>query len=118
MEEKKCLICEEDLNSKYTYTLECNLTFHYECLMKTYKFQKKNKCPYCRKPAKLLPLVNGIKKPLKNIHYHNISEITDIYDNLDNINIKCNHILKKGKNKGKFCNKNSMIGYYKCKAHK
>ena len=118
MEENNCLICEESLNSKFVHKLDCNHKFHYECLIKSYKYQKINKCPYCRQTSGLLPLVNGIKKPQKNIHYNYLGQITDNHGNLEYVNKKCNHILTKGKNKGNLCNKYCMIGYYKCKIHK
>ena len=72
-------------------------------------FSKNNHCPYCRSDKNLLPLVNGIKIIDKNIH------------NLENINtyenIKCNTILKTGKNKGNNCGKFCKLGYFTCNRH-
>ena len=109
---EECPICGDDLNSKYVHELECGHKFHYECLFKSLKFQNKNICPTCRKPFNLLPIVNGLKKLEYKIHYDNTNK-----DLIKLDNIKCNHILTKGKNKGKKCNKNCKLGYFTCTAH-
>ena len=36
-----CSICGEDIDNKYKFTTECNHTFHYECLMNSFIYQKK-----------------------------------------------------------------------------
>ena len=106
---ENCSICGDDLKKMYCHKLDCNHIYHYECLFKSFKFSKNNHCPYCRSDKNLLPLVNGIKIIDKNIH------------NLENINtyenIKCNTILKTGKNKGNNCGKFCKLGYFTCQRH-
>jgi hypothetical protein len=102
-----CPICADDLTNKYTHTLDCNHTFHYECLFYSFKKGKNLLCPLCRSNHNKLPIVNGIKQPDLNIHIKN--------ENYKNI--LCNSILKTGKNKGNLCNNKCMIGYYQCKRH-
>ena len=36
LEEEECAICGILLKDKYSYTLNCNHKFHYECLMKSF----------------------------------------------------------------------------------
>ena len=115
-EEEDCAICGISLKDKYTHTLSCNHKFHYECLLKTFisnsKYEKK-RCPYCKTKCNNLPMINGIKKPLIGIHYNTIDEL----NNLEINNVKCNHVLLKGKRKGQECGKNCKIGYNVCQAH-
>jgi len=108
-----CPICGEKLNSKFIHKLDCNHEFHYECLLKSLKFQKsKNICPTCRKPFNYLPIVNGLKKLEYSIHYDSSNK-----DIIKLNNIKCNHILSRGKNKGSKCNKNCKMGFPTCNLH-
>ncbi len=112
MEETTCGICGDLLNEKYTHTLNCNHTFHYECIMKTFQYNKKlyNQCPLCRQPSGLLPLVNSLPKLIKGIHY---------YDNYPPHyeSTKCQQILKSGKRKGCECGLTCMLGLNVCKRH-
>lgn len=111
--EELCSICGDELSEKYTHSLDCNHKFHYECLLKSMKFSKKNNCPTCRTNFNYLPVVNGLNKLSYSIHYDNYNkDILKTYKN-----IRCDHIFKKGKNKGKPCNKNCKLGYYKCNLH-
>ena len=71
-----------------------------------------NYCPFCSKEVGLLPIVNGLTNIKKGIHYE-IKQHKPIYKN-----VKCNAILKSGKNKGKQCKKNCILGYNKCGNHK
>ena len=50
MESINCSICGEGLNESYKQTLNCGHTFHYECLMLSFKTMKNTSCPYCRSP--------------------------------------------------------------------
>jgi len=81
--------------------------------MKSFKYSKNTKCPYCRKSNGLLPIVNGLHKPVYGIHYVNITDI----DTLNYTSIKCKNILKSGKNKGMYCNKKCKLGYMSCSHH-
>ena len=36
-EQEDCGICGCNLNDKFSHTLKCNHTFHYECLMKSFQ---------------------------------------------------------------------------------
>ena len=103
-----CSICGDSLNSCYPQTLACNHTFHYECLQKSFKMGGNN-CPYCRSTSHLLPLVNGLKKI--NYKIHDTTNL-DSYEN-----IKCNVILKTGKNSGSECGKFCKLGYFTCSRH-
>jgi len=104
-----CIICGEKLNKKYSIKMECscNSEYHYECIFATLKNEKHNKCPYCQTPNLMLPLVNGIKRIDTNVH--------KVDDNFESV--KCQTVLKSGKNKGNKCDKNCKLGYYTCMRH-
>lgn len=104
-----CCICGESKESKFCHKLECGHEFHYNCLFLSFKNMKTNSCPVCRSSHNLLPLVNGIKKI--NPLIHDTSNI-DTFEN-----IKCQHILKKGKRKGEECSNNCLLGYNYCGIH-
>tara|TARA_B110000858_G_scaffold190579_1_gene238716 strand:+ start:1047 stop:1373 length:327 start_codon:yes stop_codon:yes gene_type:complete len=106
MEDNTCGICCMK-NDKYIHTLKCGHKFHYECLIDSFKFDKSLSCPYCRSENNELPLVNGIKNT--NKYYF---EKNENYEN-----IKCDCILKMGKNKGNKCNNYCAIGKFKCNRH-
>tara|TARA_B110000285_G_C15070484_1_gene587626 strand:- start:644 stop:1030 length:387 start_codon:yes stop_codon:yes gene_type:complete len=110
-----CNICGDYLNNKLIYTTKCNHVFHYECLQKSLQnsFDKHNSCPLCRQNIDLLPVVNGLKKLIRGIHYTSI----EYKNSLNYINTPCNHVLKSGKNKGQVCNRNCKIGYNVCSKH-
>lgn len=112
MNTEECVICGDKLNKQCIYKLECNHVFHYECILNSYKSSKKRECPYCRNVSNnLLPVVNGINKLSKGIHYNNnVNEVK-------HENIKCQFILKTGKNKGNLCNSKCKLGYNYCGRH-
>ena len=105
-----CSICGITLDDKFKIELNCNHIFHYECIMKSFKHNKNTECPYCRKKNGLLPIVNGLNKPISGIHYWGNDKIT-------NTSTGCEGILKSGKNKGKQCNKKCKLGYNYCLFH-
>ena len=58
---KHCEICCEKLD-KGTLTLDCQHTFHYECIIQSFlksRTVSKRECPYCRKRTSFLPLPRG-----------------------------------------------------------
>jgi len=113
--ETMCSICGDRLDNAFIHKTECDHIFHYECLQKSFinSFEKNNSCPLCRQSIHLLPIVNGLKKLIRDIHYTSEEYIID----LNYINIPCNHIKKTGKNKGQVCNKNCKVGYNVCGKH-
>lgn len=112
-----CSICGDDYSVKFMYTLNCSHTFHYECIVKSFKIINNRNCPVCRNHSELLPMVNGLKKPISQIHY-DYKTSSDEIEILNKFkNVKCSHILIKGKNKGKSCIRPCVIGFYKCSAH-
>ena len=121
---EECGICGLEMKDKFPYQLSCNHEFHYECLMKSFqntiKIKKEsNHCPYCRNKAEYLPLVNGLRKVLPGVHCNNqiisINETKNILKK--DYSVRCQHELKRGKNKGNNCNKNCILGYTYCKTH-
>ena len=110
-----CNICGDRLGNLPTHTLECNHHFHYECILKSFQTSQEhnNVCPYCRHTIERLPVVNGLKKLTRGIHY--ITEYEKI--NYNYKNIPCQHVLKSGKNKGELCNKNCIVGSDCCGRH-
>ena len=56
-----------------------------------------------------LPLVNGLKKIYPGIH--------DLTNSEEYINVKCKHVLTKGKNKGNHCSNYCLLGNEYCKIH-
>lgn len=113
--DETCNICGDLLSNGYTIETICNHTFHYECLQKSliHNYEKTNNCPLCRQNIELLPVVNGLKKLIRGIHY-----TSEEYKNsLKYMNKPCKHILKSGKNKGQTCNCNCKIGYEYCGKH-
>ncbi len=122
---EECAICGDDLNDKYSYKLSCSHEFHYECIMKSFlntpKIKKEcNHCPYCRNKTNYLPLVNGLKKVIPGVHCNIFGSSTHIHIQSlkTEYNIKCQHALTRGKNKGNLCAKNCLLGYEYCKLHK
>ena len=116
--EEDCAICGLTLNEKYSHKLNCGHSFHYECLLKSFNCSDHRFCPYCRKKCEYLPLINGLKRVLPGIHCKSASVIHTYNISLkENYSKKCNHILKRGKNKGNECGKNCKLGYYICNDH-
>jgi hypothetical protein len=109
-----CDICGDLETAKFMQTLPCSHNFHYECIMKTFMSERKRKkeCPLCRKQAGLLPIVNGLTKLIKDIHYNDLSNGLPEYTC-----VPCNIVLKTGKHKGGACGKKCMLGFTKCKRH-
>ena len=117
-EDEDCMVCGESLKIGYTEKLACNHVYHYECILKTFQMVKpigthKNRCPYCRKGSGYLTLVNGLTRPLPNIHYNpKLSPKGPEY-----VPIRCTHLLTRGKHKGQTCDKKCQLGLFVCKAH-
>ena len=108
-----CNICGDALIMYHTPTLNnCNHTYHYECIMKTFMYCRRtgNKCPLCRTDNGLLPIVNGLPKLIKGIHY--TVEYPSEYKS-----IPCNVLLKSGKRKGCECGNKCIIGSTMCNRH-
>ena len=108
-----CDICGDLLNDKCVIKLNCNHSFHYECVMKSFQCEKKkmNSCPLCRQTHGLLPIVNGLTKVMRGIHYIDYKHIPELN------NTPCCTILKSGKRKGEPCNAKCMLGMTVCKRH-
>lgn len=108
-----CDICGDLLNDKCVIKLNCNHSFHYECVMKSFQCEKKkmNSCPLCRQTHGLLPVVNGLTKVTRGIHYIDYKNIPQLN------NTPCCTILKSGKRKGEPCNAKCMLGMDVCKRH-
>lgn len=130
-----CAICYEKMNENQI-TLKCKHTFHYDCILNSYKhciknlhislIKKPRLCPYCRNNGGYLPLRENTY-PFKGIHleYYEIEqhlirndivklkEITDKYINKK----KCNAIIKTGLNKGYQCKKNKQKNTDYCHLH-
>ena len=105
-----CSICYDE-NDEYVHTLKCNHSFHYNCLLLSFKNMKNNHCPYCRSTENYLPVINGVKKIFPEIH-----DTKDI--DIENYSIqKCEKILTRGKNKGNQCSKNCKLGSNFCSVH-
>jgi hypothetical protein len=111
-EEVCCDICGEPHNEKYVQTLRCNHSFHYECIQKSFKYNQKhvNNCPLCNVSHGLLPMVNGLPKLIKGIHF--INQYPTDYQSKP-----CNELLKSGKRKGEECGAKCMLGFTICKRH-
>ena len=116
LDNEDCPICGLGFNDKYCHILECNHKFHYECLVKTFTCRSKHekkRCPYCKTKCDILPIVNGLKKPIMGIHYNTIDEL----NNLKIKDQKCTHLLLRGKRQGEECGKNCKLGYNVCSIH-
>ena len=119
MSDEECAICALPLKDMYCETLSCSHVFHYECILKTFTVCKKqtykhvNRCPYCREKCGYLPLINGLAKVIRNIHYN--PEGGGLIPECPNI--RCQHILLRGKNKGTTCDKKCQLGFTQCKTH-
>jgi len=123
--ETHCSICGDLLCDKFIHILECNHIFHYDCLVKSFGtyivkdlfyIDKNRMCPYCRKPCKYLPLVNGIKRIIPGIHCHPY-KVKEKRKELVNYDKKCDYVFKKGKRKEEECGKNCKLGYTTCPVH-
>ena len=105
-EDLDCDICGESHKCKYVHTLKCNHSFHYECIMKSYvsSREKYNQCPLCRTKQGLLPLVNGLPKLIRGIHYTTPNPPP-------NTSTRCKVLLKSGKRKGFECGSKCILGF-------
>lgn len=117
----ECLICGDDDKYKFMHKLCCGHIYHYECIEKTFmcdndiscgKLKNKNYCPYCSCEAGILPIINGINKTIKNIHYSSTEDKPII------VEILCKGVIGSGKNKGDVCNRKCIMGFNYCKLHK
>ena len=112
MSDLTCDICGDAHKDKFMITLNCNHSFHYECVMKSFQCDKKasgNNCPLCRQTHGLLPVVNGLPKLIRGIHYINAMP--------QHTQVRCCELLKSGKRKGLPCGCKCMIGMNVCKRH-
>ena len=112
-----CSICGDDYSVKYMHKLNCSHTFHYECIVKSFKIIHNRNCPQCRNESDLLPIVNSVKKPIHLIHYDFKTSKDELNLLINFKHVNCSHILIKGKNKGKSCIRPCVIGLYKCPTH-
>ena len=116
-EDDECAICALSLKEMYCDTLSCTHVFHYECLLKTFIANKRatykhtNRCPYCRTPCGYLAPINGLTKLIGKIHYNPEEPIPECPK------IRCQHVLLRGFNKGKTCDKKCQLGFVQCKTH-
>jgi hypothetical protein len=111
---ENCAICAEPLADQYCHSLDCGAvkhTFHYECLMNTYKSSNQLRCPYCRTQQDFLPIVNGLKNVIAGVHYKRYTTKPELQ------NTPCQAILKQGKRKGEICNAKCQLGSHHCKRH-
>jgi hypothetical protein len=109
-----CDICGEPHKLKYVQTLGCNHSFHYECIQKSFMSDRKrfNQCPLCRTKHGLLPIVKGLPKLVRGIHYNDITKGLPKWECSP-----CHSTLQSGKRKGLECGAKSMIGFDVCKRH-
>ena len=109
-----CLICYDELDNNISI-LNCGHKYHNECILMTYKNEKKKQCPYCRSDGGYLKLLPGVI-PVYNIHKEYFSYKKKDFK-IELIEGRCKHILTQGKNKGKQCSFKSKtdIGY--CNRH-
>jgi len=103
IEENICAICDEYMISNQNVVkLGCkdnqgrltNHTYHYECILMSYKVSRTMECPICRKKGGWLPLPEG--KKLERFCHREWKEGLTSYN-------RCQAILKSGQNKGKKC---------------
>jgi hypothetical protein len=115
MDDNNCDICGESHMCKYMHTLPCKHAFHYECIMKSHVAtrSKCNTCPLCRTPSGFLPIVNGLSKVIRGIHYSHKAAHAPPMENSQ----PCSTLLKSGKRKGQECGAKCMIGFGECKRH-
>ena len=122
---EECAICGVELKEKFCHTLNCNHTFHYDCLLKSFSNNKKYRsvkekhinCPYCREKCDYLPVVNGVKNIIIGVHVSSYLETKNEELVAKSQNKQCEFVLTRGKNKGNQCCKNSLLGFDKCKSH-
>lgn len=132
-----CPICYDNSDDDMV-TLICNHTFHYDCILNTYKNYKKWKssfyqtpnlstnkkrtCPYCRGYGGYLYLKPGMI-PIEHIHKEYKKYIEAIANNdIDELKKylladKCFAILKTGINKNKQCSRNKLSSNVYCRIH-
>lgn len=119
-----CAICGDDLSTRLTHKLTCGTQaepheFHYECLLKTFtaNYSEKNRnCPYCRTKIDYLPLVYGLKRIVPGVHC-SFYDIKDKKEELKKYQVKCKHVLTRGKRKHEMCGKNCQLGSEYCGIH-
>ena len=108
MNTEPCAICGISDPYMFNYTLDCNHTFHYQCLLETFKHMKTHSCPLCRNTGNKLPRVNGLRKIIPHIHESSCDEY---------VSQPCQSIIQRGKNKGNTCGKHCQLGFNFCKTH-
>ena len=117
--------------NKSIVTLDCNHSFHHECIVDWFKNIINNRrnhksCPYCREKSKYISLPPNMF-PLKNIHKeykfvetyvltNELGKLEEACLNLFNTNY-CHSILKTGKNKGYQCRRKKCNDGLFCAIH-
>jgi len=112
------------LSIRLTHKLTCGThgephEFHYECLLKTFSDncpEKDRNCPYCRKKIDYLPLVYGLKRIVPGVHC-SFLELNSKKEELKKYQVKCKHILTRGKRKHEICGKSCQLGSEYCSTH-
>lgn len=75
--EEYCTICGEEYNDKTKYTLSCKDSFHYDCLIESFKINFIHKkrlrttdrcCPYCQQRVLPLNFINNNCKFYLGVH--------------------------------------------------
>jgi hypothetical protein len=140
-ENLQCAICYDSMNfinnecsENNPIKLDCNHTFHYKCILMTFKTNLINnkfvtRCPFCRKKNSYIPLQNN-QFPIRNIHaeyelikkYLHKGDFKKIYELAKKYNFlnenKCNAIVTTGNNKGTQCKKSKQKDTNFCFIHK
>lgn len=137
----ECAICYDPIDFRFNgelsentpIKLDCGHTFHYKCILMTFKTNLNNnkfatRCPFCRKKNSHIPLLKN-QFPIRNIHaeyelikkYLHKGDFKKIYELAKKYNFlnenKCHAIVTTGNNRGTQCKKSKKDGTHFCFIH-